>query len=127
MYHLKKSLIVVFVSSVFLMSAIVFYRYTQVERALLNQAQNTLAAYNAKLVLLKEKTKILKKDEVIVKNLNTKVVTNFRVSLNSSSFKQLIDEINNLYGSGIIVVKNAKIQSSNNTLNCTIDGFRLGL
>lgn len=127
MHHFKKSLLIVFISSVFLMSAIVFYRYTSAELALLNQSQNTLDGYNAKIVLLKEKAKILSKDEAIVKNLNTKVVTHFKVSLSSSSFKQLINDINNLYGSGILVVKNAKIESSNNTLNCNIDGFRLGL
>ncbi|MGB9756112.1 MAG: hypothetical protein ACPLXO_04425 [Desulfurella sp.] len=127
MQHIKKSLLIAFISSVFLMSAIVFYRFTSVELALLNQAQNTLASYSAHLVLLKEKKKVLEKDEAIIKNIDTKVVTNFKVSLTSSSFKQLINEINNFYGSGIVVVNNAKIQSSNGTLNCTIEGFRLGL
>lgn len=127
MLHFKKSLLIALISSIFLVSAIVFYRYTSIELALLNQTQSMLANYNTKIVLLKEKLRILKKDEAIVKNINTKVVTHFKISLSSSSFKQLINDINNLYGSGILVVKNAKIESSNNTLNCTVDGFRLGL
>jgi len=127
MYHFKKGLFIVLIVSIFAAFSIAFYRYTVAKLNMLKQAQTALLSYNAKVSTIKEKLSILKKDESIVRNINTNVKTNFKISLSSSSLKELINQINSLYGSGIVVVKDAKIQSANNTLNCTIDGIKLGL
>ena len=127
MYHFKKGLFIVLIVSIFAAFSIALYRYTVAKLNMLKQAQTALLSYNAKVSTIKEKLSILKKDESIVRNINTNVKTNFKISLSSSSLKELINQINSLYGSGIVVVKDAKIQSANNTLNCTIDGLKLGL
>lgn len=127
MYHFKKGLFVVLLASIFATSSIVFYRYTAARLNVLNQAQIAFASYNAKINTIKEKLDILKKDEALIQDVNTNVKTNFKISLLSSSLRQLINQISSLYSSGIVVVKDAKIQSANNTLNCTIEGFKLGL
>lgn len=127
MYHFKKGLFIVLVVSIFAAFSIAFYRYTVAKLNMLKQAQTELLSYKAKVSAIKEKLNILNKDEPIVHNINTNVRTNFKISLSSSSLKELIEQINSLYSSGIVVVKDAKIQSANNTLNCTIDGLKLGL
>jgi len=127
MYHFKKSLVIVLVVSIFVAFSIAFYRYTVAKLNMLKQAQSELLSYQTKISAIKERLNILKKDESIVRNINTNVRTDFKISLSSSSLKELIDQINSLYSSGIVVVKDAKIQSANNTLNCTIDGLKLGL
>ncbi|HHS48780.1 MAG TPA: hypothetical protein ENM99_02830 [Desulfurella acetivorans] len=115
------------VVSIFVAFSIAFYRYTVAKLNMLKQAQSELLSYQTKISAIKERLNILKKDESIVRNINTNVRTDFKISLSSSSLKELIDQINSLYSSGIVVVKDAKIQSANNTLNCTIDGLKLGL
>jgi hypothetical protein len=127
MYHFKKGLLIVLIVSIFATFSIVFYRYTVSKLNILNQTQTALLSCNAKLRTINGKLDILKKDESIVRNVNTNIKTNFKINLSSSSLRELVDQINSLYGSGIVVVKDAKIQSANNTLNCTIDGYKLGL
>lgn len=123
MYHFKKSLVIVLVVSIFVAFSIAFYRYTVAKLNMLKQAQSELLSYQTKISAIKERLNILKKDESIVRNINTNVRTDFKISLSSSSLKELIDQINSLYSSGIVVVKDAKIQSANNTLNLQLMGL----
>ena len=127
MYYLKKALLSVFIVSVFSSFSIIFYRYTLVKLNMLNQAISTLVSYQNKISAVKQKLSILRHDENTIKGIDTKLKTNFKVSLSQNSLSKLVRDIDSLYGSGIVVIKNAKIQSSNGTLNCTIEGFRWGL
>ncbi|OSS42115.1 hypothetical protein DESAMIL20_1668 [Desulfurella amilsii] len=127
MYHFKKGLLVVLIASFFASFSIIFYRYTVVKLNMLNQSQVSLLSCNAKINTIRGKLNILKKDESLVHSIDTNVKTNFKINLSSNSLKELIGQIDSLYGSGIVVVKNAKVQSGNNTLNCTIEGIKIGL
>ncbi|HEX13202.1 MULTISPECIES: hypothetical protein [Desulfurella] len=127
MYYLKKALLSVFIVSVFSSFSIIFYRYTLAKLNILNQAMSTLSSYQNKISTVKQKLSVLKRDESIIKGIDTKLKTNFKINLSENSLIKLVEDIDSLYSSGMVVIKDAKIQSSNGTLNCTIEGFRWGL
>jgi hypothetical protein len=81
---------------------------------------------NAKINEARQKLQILKNNELILRNINTNTKTTFNISFLSDNLKEVISQINNLYSSGIFVAQNAKIQSLNGTIKCTVNGTRLG-
>ncbi len=127
MYHFKKSFLIVLFVSLFCALSIGFYRYTVLKKKELKKALFALSSYQSRIQSVKQKLSIIKQDESVVKNINQNLKTNFKINLTESSLKSLIYNIDAIYGSGLVVVKNAKIQSGNDTLNCTIEGFRWGL
>jgi len=126
MYHFKRSLIIVLIVSIFTTFSIVFYKYSTTKLNILKQAQTEIESNNAKINEAKQKLQILKNNELILRNIHTNTKTSFNVSFLSDNLKKIISQINNLYSSGIFVVQSAKIQSSNGTLKCTVNGTRLG-
>jgi hypothetical protein len=126
MYHFKRSLIIVLIVSIFTTFSIVFYKYSTTKLNILKQAQVEMESNNAKINESKQKLQILKNNELILRNIHTNTKTSFNVSFLSDNLKKIISQINNLYSSGIFVVQSAKIQSSNGTLKCTVNGTRLG-
>jgi len=126
MYHFKRSLFIVLIVSIFTTSSIIFYKYSTTKLNILRQAQTEIESNNAKINEARQKLQILKNNELILRNIHTNTKTSFNVSFLSDNLKKIISQINNLYSSGIFVVQSAKIQSSNGTLKCTVNGTRLG-
>lgn len=126
MYHFKRSLFIVLIVSIFTTFSIMFYKYSTAKLNILKQAQTEIESNNAKINEARQKLQILKNNELILRNIHTNTKTNFNVSFLSDNLKKIISQINNLYSSGIFVVQSAKIQSSNGTLKCTVNGTRLG-
>ena len=126
MYHFKRSLFIVLIVSIFTTFSIMFYKYSTTKLNILRQAQTEIESNNAKINESKQKLQILKDNELILRNIHTNTKTSFNVSFLSDNLKKIISQINNLYSSGIFVVQSAKIQSSNGTLKCTVNGTRLG-
>jgi len=125
-YHFKRSLIIVMIVSIFTTFSIMFYKYSTTKLNILKQTQAEMESNNAKINEDRQKLQILKDDELILRNIYTNTKTSFNVSFSSDSLKKIVSQINNLYSSGIFVVQSAKIQSSNGTLKCTVNGTRLG-
>jgi hypothetical protein len=126
MYHFKRSLFIVLIVSIFTTFSIMFYKYSTAKLNILKQAQTEMESNNAKINEARQKLQILKNNELILRNIHTNTKTSFNVSFLSDSLKKIVSQINNLYGSGIFVVQSAKIQSSNGTIKCTVNGTRLG-
>jgi hypothetical protein len=126
MYHFKRSLFIVLIVSIFTTFSIVFYKYSTVKLNILKQAQAEMESNNAKINEARQKLQILKNNELILRNINTNTKTTFNISFLSDNLKEVISQINNLYSSGIFVAQNAKIQSLNGTIKCTVNGTRLG-
>jgi hypothetical protein len=103
-----------------------FYKYSTAKLNILKQAQTEMESNNAKINEARQKLQILKNNELILRNIHTNTKTTFNVSFLSDNLKKIISQINNLYSSGIFVVQSAKIQSSNGTIKCTVNGTRLG-
>jgi hypothetical protein len=125
-YHFKRSLFIVLIVSIFTTFSIVFYKYSTVKLNILKQAQAEMESNNAKINEARQKLQILKNNELILRNINTNTKTTFNISFLSDNLKEVISQINNLYSSGIFVAQNAKIQSLNGTIKCTVNGTRLG-
>jgi len=127
MNHQLKSLIICTISALFFMFAIIFYRYT---KANLVQVDAQIASINnsiSQLSQVKPKIQALSAQIPLIHKIDLNVRTNFDISLSENSLQKLIAQIDNLYKSNTVIVNNATISAQNNTLNCTMSGFKVGL
>ncbi len=127
MSHQLKSLIICTISALFFVFAIIFYRYTKANLAQIDaQIASTSNSIN-ELSQVKPKIQALSAQIPLIHKIDLNVRTNFNIFLSENNLQKLIAQIDNLYKSNTVIVNNATISSQNNTLNCTISGFKAGL